>query len=99
MDRNNECLLCQAAELKGFERAKTGNNLMLTPTLVANKSETRDVYETDPQWQGDSDVEAGLDVRWNINSNTLLNATINPDFSTAFIIDQPNPSLPCLPKS
>ncbi len=82
IDRDNDCWLCQAPEISGFRHAQTGNNLMLTPTLVANRNEQRDIYQPQSDWQGDNDLEAGLDLRWGINANTLLNVTLNPDFST-----------------
>jgi len=82
IDRNDDCWLCQAPEISGFEKAKTGKNIMVTPAIVAQQSQTRDVYSSDADWHKDSDVDAGVDLRWGINANTLFNATINPDFST-----------------
>jgi len=82
LDRDNACWLCQYPEIKGFEQAKIGQNLQLTPTLVADRSDTRDIYADDDKWHSENDIDAGLDIRWGINPNTLLNATINPDFST-----------------
>lgn len=82
LDRNNDCWLCQYPEIQGFKDAKTGKNLMVTPALVANKNETKDIYNQDDSWHSDNDVDAGVDIRWGINANTLLNVTLNPDFST-----------------
>ena len=81
LDKNNDCDICQYPTISGFENATTGRNLTLTPSLVASRSETRNIYQPDAQWQSDEDVDAGLDVRWGINANTLLNVTVNPDFS------------------
>lgn len=80
LDRDEACWLCQAPEITGLKKAKAGKNIMLTPTLVTSRNETRDVINNG-DWQGENDVDAGLDIRWGINSNTLLNVTINPDFS------------------
>lgn len=86
IDRNNPCWLCQYPEAVGFENAKIGKNLRLTPSLTANRHESRDVYaaQDDPSadWKGENDIDAGLDLRWGINANNLLNVTLNPDFST-----------------
>lgn len=82
LDRDNACWLCQYPEIKGFKHAKIGSNLMLTPSLVANKSQSRDIYDSQDNWHDDNDIDAGLDLRWGINPNTLLNVTLNPDFST-----------------
>lgn len=86
LDRDNACWLCQYPEAVGFKSAKIGKNLRLTPTLSANRNETRDTYSQNSDaasnWATQDDISAGLDLRWSINSNNLLNATINPDFST-----------------
>ncbi|MGB1262756.1 MAG: DUF5916 domain-containing protein [Cognaticolwellia sp.] len=86
LDRDNACWLCQMPEVTGFKEAKASKNLMLTPTIVANRDESREFYHENGEnkktdWQGESDVDAGLDLRWGINANTLLNVTVNPDFS------------------
>lgn len=86
LNRDNPCWLCQYPEAIGFENAETGKNLRLTPTLTANKNETRDLYvdSSDPtsDWRAKNNIEAGLNLRLGINANNLLNATLNPDFST-----------------
>jgi hypothetical protein len=82
LDRDNDCWLCQIPEAKGFKDAKTGNNLTITPAIVASKNDTRDIYDPQDEWQSDNNTEAGVDLRWGINANTLLNVTVNPDFST-----------------
>jgi hypothetical protein len=81
-DRDNSCWLCQIPEIKGFKNAKIGNNIMLTPTVVANQHQSRDIYNNQDDWHDNNNTDAGIDLRWGINANTLLNATLNPDFST-----------------
>jgi len=81
LNRNDACWLCQMPEITGFKAAKASKNLMLTPTLVASKSESREIFAPKTDWQSENDIDAGLDLRWGINANTLLNVTVNPDFS------------------
>jgi hypothetical protein len=81
LDRNNPCWLCQYPEAVGFEKAETGNNLRLTPAITATKAQSKSVYSPQNDWQTNDDIEAGIDLRWGIDANTSLNATINPDFS------------------
>ncbi len=81
LNRDNPCWLCQYPEAIGFEKAEVGQNLRITPAITATSNEMRNVYAND-DWHAGNDIEAGLDVRWGINANNLLNATINPDFST-----------------
>jgi hypothetical protein len=86
LERDNPCWLCQYPEAVGFEKAEIGKNLRLTPTLTASKNESRDIYSngnsSSNEWIAERDIEAGIDLRWGINANNLLNATLNPDFST-----------------
>lgn len=80
-DRDNDCWICQAPEIKGFKGIKSAENLLLTPSIVASKQQTRNIYQPNSPWESKNDAEAGIDLRWGINSNTLLNVTLNPDFS------------------
>ena len=66
----------------GFEHAEIGRNLQITPALVASYDQQRDIYDVQADWQDETDVEGSLDLRWGITPKTLLNATLNPDFST-----------------
>ncbi len=79
LDRGNDCEICQIATATGFEGAKQGSNFTITPSVVLGAQEERD---DNHQWQRDNNTEASLDVRWGITPDWLLNATINPDFST-----------------
>ncbi|MCW8832831.1 MAG: carbohydrate binding family 9 domain-containing protein, partial [Colwellia sp.] len=81
LNRDNPCWLCQYPEAIGFENAEIGHNVRLTPTLTASRDEKRDIYDVSDDWHSENDIEAGLDLRWGINTNNLLNATLNPDFS------------------
>lgn len=81
VDRNIACSICQYDKLVGFSEAVNSKNLILVPTLVTSKSEIRDPL-TDEGWQSDSPNQSvGVDIRWGITADTVLNATINPDFS------------------
>ena len=80
IDRNVSCQLCQLGTASGLAGATQGKDLQITPSFVADQSNQRDIAPTGP-WQDDTNIEAGVDLRWGITPTTLLNATINPDFS------------------
>lgn len=82
IDRDNDCWVCQMREIKGFKQAKTGKNITITPTVVTNRNERKNIFVPEQDWQGDNKSEVGANLRWGINSSTLLNVTLNPDFST-----------------
>jgi len=79
-DRNIKCNLCQFDQFVGFESIKPSNNFQLTPTLTVSRQDEKPDVPGD--WQdGDTDVEPGLDIRWGITQDMVLNVTVNPDFS------------------
>ncbi len=80
VDRDISCNICQFDYLVGLEDIKPSQNLTLIPTLVVARADERPIDAA--SWQnGDVDSEIGLDVRWGITQDTVVNATINPDFS------------------
>ncbi|WP_448546619.1 DUF5916 domain-containing protein [Thalassotalea fusca] len=79
-DRDLECNICQFEQLTGFESVTPSNNFQLTPTLTISRQDEKPDLPGD--WvEGDTDIEPGLDIRWGITQDMVLNATINPDFS------------------
>ncbi len=80
-DRENNCYLCQAHKITGFEEAKPGKNIELAPTLSLNLSRSRSDYTSgDFQWEHRK-LEPGFTGKWGITPNMTFGATVNPDFS------------------
>ncbi|MGB0893569.1 MAG: DUF5916 domain-containing protein [Parashewanella sp.] len=80
IDRSNNCQLCQIGLATGLKGATQGSGVQITPSLVASRNSERELAPI-TDWNSDNEVEVGLDLRWAITPSTLLNATINPDFS------------------
>jgi hypothetical protein len=80
-DYNATCYLCQLQKAQGFADLQQHTNLQLIPTLTAQASETRPYPATDPWTRHDAQMDAGVDLRWGISEDVILNATLNPDFS------------------
>ncbi|WP_019026895.1 carbohydrate binding family 9 domain-containing protein [Colwellia piezophila] len=79
-DRDIKCNLCQFHQLVGFEEIKSGKNFQLTPTLTLSRADEKP--DVPGKWQdGDIEIEPGLDIRWGLTQDIVLNATLNPDFS------------------
>jgi hypothetical protein len=74
------CYLCQLKKAQGFTQLEQDVNLRFVPALTASYSKNRPEPLTD-EWQTDSKLDPSLDIRWGINQDFYLNATINPDFS------------------
>src|SRR5690606_28240847 len=80
MERGNNCYMCQSIKVRGFAGITPGNNLLITPTLTASRTDTRDPL-TAPMQRGDTQTDAGVTVEWGITPNIIASGTINPDFS------------------
>ncbi len=80
-DRSNNCYLCQAVKIKGFESASPGRNIELSPTATAFHSDEREEFPQGDLKKRDQEAELGLTARWGVTPNLTLNFTANPDFS------------------
>lgn len=79
-NRDSDCNLCLFDRISGFKEIKAGNNFQLTPTMTSSRSDHRDDEQSD--WEnGSFEFEGGLDLRWGVTQDMVVNATINPDFS------------------
>jgi hypothetical protein len=78
-DRNNNCYLCQAIEIEGFEGVSPGRNLEIVPTLTAVRTDEAD--DDGVVVDGDVETSLGATARWGFTTNLALSATVNPDFS------------------
>ncbi|GAA6205008.1 carbohydrate binding family 9 domain-containing protein [Thalassotalea sp. SU-HH00458] len=79
-DRENNCSLCQMQPISGFKAAKQSSNMIFVPSIVVGKNKQRNLT-TQENWHSENNVAVGGDFSWNISSDSLFSATINPDFS------------------
>jgi len=80
-DRSVNCYLCNFSKIEGLENAKPGRDLEIVPTVTASKTDSTDDPGVVPLQSGDTETEAGLNVRWGITPDMTANLAINPDFS------------------
>ncbi|HWK55229.1 MAG TPA: DUF5916 domain-containing protein [Hyphomicrobiales bacterium] len=78
---DTSCYLCQLQKAEGFPDLQQSTNLQLIPTVTAQLNENRPNPATDAWTRKDLKTAAGLDLRWGLDADTVLNATLNPDFS------------------
>ncbi len=81
VERDKSCSVCQIGKISGFENIESGNNLEVTPYVSAQRADSRDLSVSREWQEGDFKFDGGVDVRWGVTDNSVLNATINPDFS------------------
>jgi len=87
-DRENNCSLCQMQPISGFKAAKHNTNMTFVPSIVMGKNNQKNL-STQENWHSENDIEVGGDFSWNISSDSLLSATINPDFSQVELDNAP----------
>ncbi|UCC39279.1 MAG: carbohydrate binding family 9 domain-containing protein [Candidatus Aminicenantes bacterium] len=80
-DRSNNCYMCQAVKIKGFEGASPGRNIEINPTVIGARTDDRPEFPEGDLKKRDQDAEFGLTARWGMTPNLTLNLTANPDFS------------------
>ncbi|MFB0565285.1 MAG: DUF5916 domain-containing protein [Candidatus Aminicenantaceae bacterium] len=80
-DRSNNCYLCQALKIEGFEGATPGRNIEINPTATSVRTDERPDFPQGKLKKRDQETELGLTTQWGITPNLMLNFTANPDFS------------------
>jgi hypothetical protein len=80
-DRSNNCYLCQAIKIEGFEGASPGLNIEINPTVIGARTDYRPDFPEGDFEKQDQDAEVGLTARWGMTPNLTFNLTANPDFS------------------
>lgn len=81
--RNVNCILCQFNKLTGFEGVRPGQNIELTPTITASRTDAMPIvdYPAGSLERGKIDDQYGLTAKWGVTPNLILNGAVNPDFS------------------
>ena len=80
-DRSNNCYLCQAERLVGFDGITPGRNLEIAPTFSSLYAQARPGFTEGGLEETARRNDLGLSARWGITPNINLNAAVNPDFS------------------
>ncbi|MEM7582213.1 MAG: DUF5916 domain-containing protein [Acidobacteriota bacterium] len=81
LPRDVNCFICNSRPLNGLSNLPSGGHLVVAPFFTsAQLSEPTGDLGT-PLASGDIDFEPGLDVKWAPNPDTVIDATLNPDFS------------------
>jgi hypothetical protein len=78
--RGRNCYLCQIDKVQGFANIESGKGLEIVPALTAQRADQRDTV-SGPMIAGDSETDAGMNVRWAVTPDLIANFTLNPDFS------------------
>ncbi len=80
-DYDDSCIMCQFAQVSGFQGLDPGYNVEINPTLTSTRTDRREDFPDGNLESGDVDVDPGLTGRWGITPNLTFTGTVNPDFS------------------
>jgi hypothetical protein len=79
-DRGRNCYLCQLDKVQGFANIEPGKGIEIVPSITAQRADRRAAID-EPLLGGDTETEAGMNVRWAVTPDLVANFTLNPDFS------------------
>ncbi len=80
LPRGSNCLLCHAHPIVGLTHLPEAGHVVATPYVTVQRNDV----PTDPGsplQRGDTDADAGLDLKWNASAMGAVDMTVNPDFS------------------
>jgi hypothetical protein len=83
IDRDNACFMCQWGMVTGIRNIRPASNLEILPNIIASQASALE-SDYDPKSRfvsGNADVQASLNVRYGLTSNSSAEVTVNPDFS------------------
>jgi len=81
LPRNSNCFICNSHPLVGLKDLPSGRHWVAAPYATASRVETPTGDLGTPLDSGETNTEIGLDAKWIPNPNTVIDGTINPDFS------------------
>lgn len=81
VDLDNRSLMAQFGRLQGFNDLSGGLNMELNPVLTAKRTDEIADERNNVLEKGPVTFRPGGNIRWGIQPNLNLSATVNPDFS------------------
>ena len=78
LDRGANCYICHMHEVTGLTDLPSSNHLVVAPFATGSHLSERN---SNDDFEGESDADVGVDVKWNPTANSTIDATIEPDFS------------------
>jgi hypothetical protein len=82
LPRESTCFICNSRPLVGLAGLPSGDHWVAAPYIASRQlSEPREGVLGNPLESGDVTSELGVDAKWLPNPKTILDLTVNPDFS------------------
>lgn len=81
LPKDSACLVCHERPLVGLAGLPSGAHWVVAPYAAGSRVEEAVDGPGSELVDGEIDLEAGLDVKWVPSPDTVIDATLNPDFS------------------
>lgn len=81
MPRGSNCVICFTHPLTGFTGLPDAAHFVAAPYVTAQQVSTPEAGLGSNLAGGESEFDAGADVKWNPSQNHTVDVTLNPDFS------------------
>ncbi len=81
LPRDSNCFICNTRPLVGLAGLPSGSHWVAAPYVFGNQLSQPRAGLGSALETGDPQGEVGADVKWIPNPNTVLDGTVNPDFS------------------
>ncbi len=81
LPRESSCFICNSTPLVGLGGLPSGSHYVIAPYATGAQQSLPAGDAGSPLVSGDATSEVGLDAKWLPNPNTVLDLTLNPDFS------------------
>ena len=81
LPRERNCFVCNVRDLTGMSELPSGGHWVLAPYATAGQGQEAAGGAGGELETGDAEVDGGVDFKWMPNPDTVIDATINPDFS------------------
>lgn len=81
MPREVNCFICKSSKLTGLENLPHGKHLVIAPYGTASRAAAPVAGPGSRLKDGDTETDAGVDIKWNPTANSAVDLTLNPDFS------------------
>ncbi len=81
LPRSSTCFICNVRPLVGLRDLPAGAHWVVAPYVTANQNAAPRDGLGSPLATDDAEGDGGVDAKWIPNPNTVIDATVNPDFS------------------
>ncbi len=81
LPRDSTCFICNARPLTGLRDLPSGSHWVAAPFITSRQDSVPEGDLGSSLKSSDPDTEIGVDFKWIPNPNTVVDLTVNPDFS------------------